>query len=50
MLSIQNVTAEDEGQYICQVTCTTNKTNNSTFTLKVFRKFLKHNPFNISIN
>lgn len=42
VLSIQNVTLEDEGQYICKVTLIsrkTNNSNNSTFTLKVFSKF-----------
>lgn len=40
VLSIQNVTAEDEGQYICKVIVNSRKTNNSTYTLKVFSKFL----------
>lgn len=50
VLSIQNVTAEDEGQYICRVILSSSKTNNSTFTLKVFSKLQKHHPFNMSIN
>lgn len=51
VLSIQNVTAEDEGQYICKVTLISRKTNNnSTFTLKVLSKFKKQYSFNISIN
>lgn len=39
VLSIQNVTYEDEGQYTCKVTLASRKSSSSTFILKVFSKF-----------
>lgn len=36
LLSIQNVTSEDEGDYVCEVTVHSGEKNNNTFTLKAF--------------
>lgn len=42
LLSIQNVTSEDEGDYICEVTVHSGHKNHATYKLKAFSKFYKY--------
>jgi hypothetical protein len=39
LLNIQNVSSDDEGEYICEVTVHSGHTNRNTFNLKTFSKF-----------
>jgi hypothetical protein len=39
LLSIQNVTTEDEGDYVCEVTVHSGHKNHATYKLKAFSKF-----------
>jgi len=42
LLSIQNVTPEDEGDYVCEVTVHSGHKNRATYKLKTFSKFYKY--------
>jgi len=42
LLSIQNVTSEDEGDYVCEVTVHSGHKNRAIYKLKAFCKFYKY--------
>lgn len=39
LLSIQNVTTEDEGDYVCEVKVHSGRTNRTVYKLKAFSKY-----------
>lgn len=42
LLTIQDVTSEDEGDYICEVVVHSGHSNRATYALKVFGMFYKN--------